>query len=289
MEHKKGRRFSMDKIVVYFLLLVVSFMVLMPLYYLLITSFKTFQESIGAFSWLPNQVNLDNFKYVLNLPDFHLFRYFFNTMYVFVIKTSAMLLTCSLAAFGFARYNFRYKELIFLVLMSVLMIPGEILTIPFYEFYLGMNLMDTYVPLYLSGFFAADIFIIFLFRQFFVSVPSSLFEAARIDGCSEMGSFFRIMLPLSKPVIITMVLLYFSGTYNDIYTPNLYLFTEEKWVMAQGLKTIEDLFHTGSADSLVPFNYVSAATIMAIVPMFIVFFWGQKFFVEGVSTSGIKG
>lgn len=278
-----------SQFITYSLLIITSIIVMLPFYYLIMTSFKTFQESIAEFKWFPGQINLKNYRDVLGLEEFRIVRYFFNTMHIFVLKTIGTLLTCSIAAYGFVRYNFKYKELIFIIMMSVLMLPGELLTIPFYEVFINLNWMDTYKPFYVGTFFATDIFAIFLFRQFFKSVPSSLFESARIDGCSEFRMFLQIMLPLSKPVLITMFLLYFTGTYNDIYGPSLYILSEDKYTLAQSIGIIENMYNTGSRDFLVPWNLVSAATVLSIIPVFIVFFSGQKYFIEGISTAGIKG
>lgn len=285
----RKRNKTKSKIFIYIMLVLISITLLMPLYYLIITSFKTFQESIEEFKWLPAQWNFNNYKEVLAMEEFKFFKFFFNTLYIFGMKTASTVITCSLAAYGFARFKFKYKEVIFMILLSVLMIPGEIVTIPMYEIFIDLGLMDTYVPMYIGGFFATDIFAIFLFRQFFVSVPDSLFEAARIDGCSEFRAFTRIMIPLSKPVIVTLVLLYFSGTYNDIYGPTLYILSDSKYTVAQSIRLIENLYNTGSHTFIVPFNLVASATVIAVIPMFILFFVGQKHFVEGVSTSGIKG
>mgnify|MGYP000858263161 CR=1 FL=1 len=273
----------------YILLVITSIILMLPLYYLIITSFKTFQESIAEFKWLPSQFNFDNYKEVLSMEEFRIVRYFLNTMYIIVLKTGGALLTCSIAAYGFVRYQYKYKELIFSIFMSVLMLPVELLTIPYYEIFLKLNWMDSYKPMYISAFFATDVFAIFLFRQFFRSVPNSLFEAARIDGCGEFRMYLRIMLPLSKPVFITMFLLYFTGTYNDIYQPTLYILSEEKYTLSQSIQLIENLYNTGSRDYLVPWNLVSAATFISIIPVIAVFFTGQKYFIEGVATAGIKG
>jgi len=287
--NKMSTNNNIYKVGAYVALTITSIIVMLPLYYLIITSFKTFQESIAEFKWFPASFNFDNYRTVLNMKDFRLFRYFVNTMFIFIMKTAGTLFSCSVAAYGFVRYRFKYKELIFALLMSVLMLPGEILTIPFYEVFIKLNWMDSYKPLYIGSFFATDIFAIFLFRQFFKSVPGSLFEAARIDGCGEFRMFLQIMLPLSKPVLITMFLLYFTGTYNDIYGPSLYILSENKYTLAQSIKIIETMYDTGSKDYLVPWNLVSAATVLSIIPVFIVFFAGQRYFVEGVSMTGIKG
>ncbi len=286
---KKNNNLKSNNLVVLTLLILFSIIVIIPFYYLIMTSFKTFQESIAEFKWVPSQFNFQNYKTVLEMEEFKIGRYFLNTIYIIFMRCVGTLMTCSLVAFGFVRYKFKYKEVIFVAFMSVLLLPGELLTIPFYEVFLKLNWMDTYKPLIAGTFFATDIFAIFLFRQFFKSVPSTLFESARIDGCSEFRMFLQIMLPLSKPVLITMFLLYFTGTYNDIYGPTLYILSEDKYTVAQSLGLIENLYNTGSRDFLVPWNLVSAATIVSIIPVLFVFFAGQKYFIEGVATSGIKG
>ena len=258
MKRKKKRksRLKGSKTLVVTFLIIFSIIVLIPFYYLIMTSFKTFQESIAEFKWLPGQFNFENYKLVLDMDDFKIGRYFLNTIFIIFMRCVGTLATCSLVAFGFVRYKFKYKEVIFVIFMSVLLLPGELLTIPFYEVFLKLNWMDTYKPLYAGTFFATDIFAIFLFRQFFRSVPSTLFESARIDGCSEFRMFLQIMIPLSKPVLITMFLLYFTGTYNDIYGPTLYILSEDKYTVAQSLGLIENLYNTGSRDFLVSWNLV---------------------------------
>jgi multiple sugar transport system permease protein len=273
----------------YGLLTLLAIIILLPFYYLVITSFKTFEESIAEFTWVPQQWSLRNFKEVLALPDFHLLNYFINTVMIFFLKTAGTLFTCTLAGYAFVRYHFKFKELIFSILMAVLLLPGELLTIPMYEAFLNLGWIDTFNPLVVPAWFATDVFAIFLFRQFFLTVPASLFEAARIDGASEWRILWQIMVPLCKPVFVTLILLYFTGTYNDIYGPTLYLVSDSNYTVAQGLGLIESLYSTGSQDFVVPLNLVGAATLLSIVPVLLFFMVGQRYFVEGISTTGLKG
>jgi ABC-type glycerol-3-phosphate transport system permease component len=275
--------------VLYSILIVLSVILLLPLYYLLITSFKTFNEVIGPLTWLPENFMLNNFRELFMMDEFYIVRFFSNTMLIFVLKSIGTVASCSLAAYGFVKYNFKYKNVIFAIMLTVIMLPGELLTIPMYEIYMNIGWFDTYKPFYVATFFATDIFMLFLFRQFFMSVPRELFQAAQIDGASEFSIYHRIMLPLSKPVIVTCLLLYFTGTYNDIYTPMLYLASTENYTMAQGIRNIESLFNSGSRDYIVPWNIVSAATLLSLLPVLVLFFFAQKQFVEGVATTGIKG
>ncbi len=277
------------RIVVTTILVLCSVMMMLPLYYLLITSFKTLAEAIGPFTWWPQTWTLGNFKEIFEIEWFQIGRFFGNTMFIVLVKSRATMITCSLVAYGFVRYRYKYKEVFFAILMGALLIPGELLTIPQYEIYIKLGWMDTYYPMTVSCFFATDIFAIFLFRQFFGGVPTDLFEAARVDGCSEWRAFWNIMLPLTKPVFVTLFLLYFIGTYNDVYSANLYLLSEDKYTIAQGLQMIQNMFNNGARDHMIPWNTLSAATLVAITPVIALFAVGQKQFIEGMATTGIKG
>ncbi len=283
------RALSRLDLVLYTLLVVSSILLMLPLVSLILTSFKTFNEAVGPFKWIPAQFNLENYREVFKLRDFNYWNYLGNTMLIFVLKTAGTLVSCTLAAYGYVRFEYRYKNIFFALLLTVIMLPGELLTIPMYEVYLKLGWYDTYYPLYLATYFGTDVFMIFLFRQFFMSIPKELFEAAQIDGASEFQMYRRIMIPLSRPAIITCVLLYFTGTYNDIYTPLLYISSPQKYTMAQGLRAIESIFNNGSRDYIVPWNLVSAATVLSLIPVLLVFVIAQRQFMEGVSRSGIKG
>jgi multiple sugar transport system permease protein len=211
-------------------------------------------------------------------------------MIVFLLKAVGTTLTCSMAAYGFVRFKFPGKSIIFIILMSALMIPGELLGVPIFEFMVNTGLREVFwIPLWIGAWFGTDIFVIFLFRQFFGSVPKELFEAAKMDGCSEFGAFFRIMVPLSKPVFTTVILLYFVGTYNDLYGPALYVTNDSQRLMANSINMFETMFQSGSSSYIVPWNYVSVATIIGMIPVFIIFTLAQRQFIESVAGVGMKG
>ena len=274
----------------YTLLVFSSVLLMLPLVSLLLTSFKTFEESVGPFKWIPAQLNFKNYEAVFKLRDFNYLNYLGNTLLIFALKTTGTLISCTLAAYGFMRFNFRYKGAIFALLLTVILLPGELLTIPMYEVYLKLGWYDTYYPLFVASYFGTDVFMIFFFRQFFMGIPKELFEAAQIDGATEFQMYRRIMLPLSRPAIVTCLLLYFTSTYNDLYAPLLYISSPEKYTMSQGLRAIEGLFTAGvSRDSIVPWNLVSAATVLSLIPVLILFLIAQRQFLEGAARSGIKG
>ena len=270
-------------------LIVTSLMLLLPLLSLILTSFKTFEEAIGVYRWFPKQFNFNNYREIFALENFNYWLYFRNTMFIFVMKALGTILTCTLTAYALIRFNVKFKSLWFTIMLSVILLPGELLAIPMYQFYLGVGWFDTYYPLFTACFFATDVFMIFLFRQFFMSVPKELFEAAEVDGASEFKIYWRILMPLSRPAILTCLILYFTGTYNELYGPMLYLSSPSKWTMAQGIKSIEDVFNLGPRDYIVPWNLVSSATLLSLIPVLVLFFIAQKQFMESVARTGIKG
>jgi len=270
-------------------LIVTSLMLLLPLLSLILTSFKTFEEAIGVYRWFPKQFNFNNYREIFELENFNYWLYFRNTMFIFVMKAVGTILTCTLTAYALIRFNVKFKSLWFTIMLSVILLPGELLAIPMYQFYLGVGWFDTYYPLFTACFFATDVFMIFLFRQFFMSIPKELFEAAEVDGASEFKIYWRILMPLSRPAILTCLILYFTGTYNELYGPMLYLSSPSKWTMAQGIKSIEDVFNLGPRDYIVPWNLVSSATLLSLIPVVFLFFIAQKQFMESVARTGIKG
>ncbi len=281
---------KMDSKWVYIPLVIFAIIALLPLYYLIITSFKSFDEaSTQATMWPQSNALIDNIRFVLTYPDYKVIRMFLNTMFIFALKTCGTVFTCSLVAYGFAMYKFPFKKIIFFVLLATMMIPGEILGIPIYEFMVNTGLKEiAYIPLWISAWFATDVFMIFLFRQFFQTIPKPLIEAARMDGYGEFRIFFKIVVPLNIPVFVTVILLYFIGTYNDLYGPALYISQKSNWVMANSIVIFENLYRSGSSSYIVPWNYVSVASLIALVPEVLLFAFMQKQFMESVAGAGIK-
>jgi multiple sugar transport system permease protein len=289
--YEKGRKALISRIVNYILLIGFSLIALLPFYYLVITAMKDLNEASTMATMFPHSFALfDNIKFVLSYPDYNVLRMFANTMFITLMKTAGTLITCSMAAYAFAMYKFPGKKVIFFVMLSTMMIPGELLGIPIYEFMVNSGLKEVaYIPLWIAAWFGTDVFIIFLFRQFFLSVPKPLIEAARMDGYGEIAIFFKVVMPLNVPVITTVVLLYFVGTYNDLYGPALYITDKSAWVMANSISMFETIFRSGSSTYLVPWNYVSVACIIALIPVILLFSFTQKKFMQSVAGVGIKG
>jgi len=289
MRINMNRKSLKVKIFLYSCLVLLSLSLLLPLASLILTSFKTFDESVGVYKWIPNQFNFNNYRDVFALQDFNYWTYLRNTLLIFVLKAVGTVLTCTLTAYGLVRFNVKYRNIVFTVLLSVILLPGELLAIPMYQMYLSVGWFDTYYPLFTACYFGTDVFMIFMFRQFFMSIPKELFEAAETDGASEFKIYSRILLPLSRPAIMTCLILYFTGTYNDLYGPLIYISSHDKWTMAQGIKSIEDIFNLGPRDYIVPWNLVSAATLLSLIPVLLVFGFAQKQFMDSMARTGIKG
>ena len=271
---KLKRRKKIRKNLIYIPLVFFAIIALLPLYYLIITAFKSLDEASTQATMWPQTFELfKNIKFVISHPEYNIGRMFLNTMFIFVLKALGTTITCSLVAYGFAMYKFPKKNIIFFVLLSTMMIPGELLNI----------------PLWIATWFATDVFIIFLFRQFFLGMKKELIEAARIDGYNEFQIFFKIVMPINKNVFATVIILYFIGTYNDLYGPALYITKQQNRVMANSISIFENLYSSGSSSFLVPWNYVSVAALIGMIPEILLFIVMQKTFMESVSGVEVKG
>ena len=291
LKKKQRRKKNFKNNLIYIPLVFFAIVAILPLYYLVITAFKGLEEASTQATMWPKTFDLiNNIKFVLSYPTYNVGRMFLNTMFIFVLKAVGTTITCSLAAWGFAAYKFPKKNWIFFVLLATMMIPGELLNIPIYEFMVNTGLKQVvYIPLWIATWFATDVFIIFLFRQFFLGMKKELIEAARLDGYNELQIFFKIVLPINKNVVVTVIILYFIGTYNDLYGPALYITKQQNWVMANSITIFENLYKSGSSSYLVPWNYVSVAAIIGMIPEIILFAFMQKTFMESVAGVEVKG
>ncbi|MBQ7006407.1 MAG: carbohydrate ABC transporter permease, partial [Oscillospiraceae bacterium] len=187
----------------------------------------------------------------------------------------------SLAAYAFSRIKFPFKNFIFMLFMSSLMIPGAVTMIPKFLMFSKLNLVDTYWPLILPSVFGTT-FSIFLLKQFFVTIPVELEEAAVVDGCGKFRIWSTIMLPLSKPIIATLAVFQFQWSYNDFMGPLIYLNSAKKFTVQLGLAAFRSSFTTR-------YDLIMAGSMMALIPVLIIYAFGQKYIVKGIALSGIKG
>lgn len=261
-------------------LVLLSVAFLMPLYWLVSSSLKT-DAQIHAWppEWIPQPVTFENYTKALQAIPFG--RMLGNTLFVSGLTVLGTVLSCSLVAFGLAMMRWKGRDLLFYVLLATMMLPGQVTMVPLFVLFAKMGWVDSYAPLIVPHFFGGA-FSIFLMRQFFLGIPRDLSDAARIDGCSPWGIYSRIVMPLSKPVVATVALFAFLGAWNDYLGPLIYLAEPEKFTLSLGLATFNNQY--GSY----PGQLMAVATIMTL-PILLLFFFAQRTFIEGMTTSGIKG
>mgnify|MGYP002675046420 FL=1 len=282
---KNRRKIKKSTIVIDIILVISTCLVLLPIVTMVMTSLKTFEDvQMNPASLIPKEFTLKN--YVTVFTEFPFTQYLINTLFITITSTIGITLTSALVAYAFARFDFKYKGIIFAVMLSTIMIPGQILQIPLYEMYRGMGWINTYKPMIIPAFLGGGITNVFLIRQFFNSLPKSIFESAQIDGAGEFRIFATIAVPLSKAIIFTVAIFSFTASWNDFYSPLLYINDDKKYTLAYGLYIFFDKFKVGSYKA---WNIICAANLVVIVPIIVLYFFAQRYFVEGITLGGVKG
>ncbi len=267
------------KIVMYTALILLSLIILLPFFWMVSSSLKTSQDVFSVpMRWLPETIVWENFSEIWTKIPLLLF--FKNSFKLAIIITVLQVLTSSFAAYPFAKMNFPGKDIIFLCYVATIAVPWQVYMIPQFIIVRNMHLADTHLSLILMQAFTA--FGVFLMRQCYLGIPKELSEAARIDGLSEFGIYAKIMLPLSKPSIATLIIFTFVNTWNDYMGPMIYLNSNELKTIQLGLRMFITQY---SAD----YNLIMAAALVSLIPVGVLFLSMQRFFIEGVASSGIKG
>ncbi len=276
----RSRRRILTSTMVYHVLIIGSLFMILPFYWMVITAFKSFQEAI-AFppSWIPSQWRLRNFIDAWNAPDVTFGRYFFVSIVTAVASTAGTLATSALAAYAFAKMRFIGKGLFFYLVLAMMMVPGQALLIPNYIILDTLFWINTYQALIVP--WLASVFCIFLMRQFFMTIPDDLWDAAQIDGSGRFRYLVTVVLPLSRPVLITSGIFTFLASWNSLLWPLIVTNTPNMRTLMVGLQTF-----TQEAGS--KYNLLMAASTFAIVPVIILFFFLQRFFIQGIARTGLK-
>jgi multiple sugar transport system permease protein len=281
----RRQRARTSSLLTYAVLVVGSVVMLVPLAWMVLTSLKSYPEVIVSPPvWLPRTPRWGNYAEALTTFDFS--RYLRNSLFVCVTTIIGTLVTCTLAAYAFACLRARGRDLIFALLLSTMMLPAQVTIIPLFKLFASIGWINTFYPLIVPSFFATNVFAIFLLRQFFIAVPRDYIEAARIDGASELRILWSIFVPLSKPVLLTVAVFSFLGSWNDLWGPLIYLHDERLFTMPIGL--LNFIGTAGRAQGS-PWQLVMAVSTVMMIPVVILFFVAQKRFIEGIATSGIKG
>ena len=268
------------KAVIELILLVGATAVLLPLVWMLSTSLKTMgQVGVYPIEWIPDPVMWSNYPKALTTIDFAL--YTWNTVKVTFIGMAGVLISCSLAAYGFSRFRAPGLNIMFLLVLSTIMLPSQVTLIPVYIMFSKIKWVDTLKPLIVPTFFG-NAYDIFLLRQFFMTIPLEMDDAARIDGCNPLQTFWHVMLPMVKPALGTVAIFHFMYGWNDFFGPLIYLHHRRNWTLALGLQGFRQVYSTDT-------NLLMAASFVAALPCILLFFFAQRQFIQGVVISGVKG
>jgi multiple sugar transport system permease protein len=260
---------------------------MIPFVWTVMSSLKTSSELfLYPPTWLPAKPQPQNYAEVFNLVPFAMWTG--NTLIVALISTFGSVLSAALVGYAFARFRFPGRDLLFMITLSTMMLPVEVTLIPLYLLFSKIHWLDSFKPLIVPSFFGGGAFLIFLMRQFIMTLPKDLDEAARIDGASYLRIFWQIIMPLSVPALATAAILTFMGNWNEFLQPFLFLNSKDKYTLAIGIKYFQEV--AGQADSMEHKEHLlMAASVMMTAPIILLFFVSQRYFVRGIVMSGIKG
>lgn len=263
----------------YIVLILIAVIMVVPFLWMLSTSLKTQYDAVKIPPvWIPDPPQWEN--YVKLFTEQPMFQFMLNTIKIVFFVVLGQLFFSSLAAYSFARISFKGRNVVFFFYIATLMVPGQVTMIPTYLMFAKAGLTDNHLALILPAFFSA--FGVFLLRQFFMSLPRELEEAAEIDGCNPFMTYWRIMLPLVVPAMLTLGVFTLMNTWNDYMGPLIYLSSPEKYTMTLGIAYFKGIYTT-------QWNLVMAGSIVSVVPILIAYLCAQKYFIEGIAFSGVKG
>ncbi|MDO4283761.1 MAG: carbohydrate ABC transporter permease [Eubacteriales bacterium] len=270
------------KVIWYLILLTVSLLFCFPAVYMILTGFKTPQETV-VFppTLIPKVWTLNAYREGLSSGLFG--GYLRNSIFVSGMIVAGTVVSSALVGFGFARLRSRFRNLLFVVVLATMMIPSSVTLIPVYSMYASIGWIDTYLPLIVPAFAGGGAFSIFLTKQFFEGIPNEIVESAKIDGAGWMTIFLRMFLPNSKPVLLVVTIFAFVNSWNDFFTPLIFLIDPKKFTVAIGLNTFRNSY--GAAMDIAP---LMAMATLSVLPILVLFLVAQKYFVQGITTTGIK-
>ena len=281
LKEKKRKKRAVD-FFVYSCLLVLSIIFLFPIIWLLSNSLKS-MEQIFAFppGFFSGKLHWENCKEAFTFNSLPFGKFLLNSLYITILSMIGSVMSSALIAFGFSRVKWRGRDIIFYVVIITMIIPQEVLITPQFMLYNNLSLLDTYVPIILPWFFGKP-FYIFILRQFMMGIPRELDESAKIDGCSIMQLFWKIILPQSKASLIAVAIYALQDQWNNYLEPMVFINTLEKLPVSVGLSYFSSMYST-------QWQLVSAAAVIVALPLLILFIFLQKYFIQGVVVSGVKG
>ncbi|MGC9332563.1 MAG: carbohydrate ABC transporter permease [Anaerolineae bacterium] len=274
------RQTTLERMLIYLVLLIGAAVLMIPFFWMLSTSLKPLDEVFAyPIKWIPSRLVWQNYVEVFQRAPFA--RYILNTTYITLVGIIGNLMGSSLAAFSFARLRFRGKNVLFLVMLSTMMVPGWVTMIPTFVMFKYFGWLNSFKPLLVPAFFAQP-FYTFLLRQFFMGISRDLEDAARIDGCSTFRIFWQIMVPLARPALATVAIFSFFSHWNVLLGPLIYLQSQDKLTISVGILSFQSEQYANYANMM-------AAACISMLPCLVLFFFAQRLFIQGVVVTGVKG
>lgn len=279
---RRSRQRAIGRFFVYLVIIGGAIVVCAPFVWMISTSLKA-NADVFVFppQWIPNPAEWNNYPTALTTIPYS--SYLWNTIQITFLCLVGTLASNSLVAYAFARLRAPGRDVIFLLVLATMMLPYQVTMIPVFVLFSKLHWVNTYRPLIVPTFFAINAFGVFLLRQFFMSIPVEMDDAAKIDGCGVLGIFFRIILPLSRPALATLAIFTFLATWNDYLGPLIYLNDTNKWTLSLGLTNFMGMSGTTQ------WNLLMVATLATMLPCLLLFFFAQRMFIQGVVVSGVKG
>lgn len=282
---KKHKGKKITKLTIQYLIItIIGLILLFPIIFMFFASFKTNEEIFGTVNLLPSQFS---FKHYIDgwkgIGTMSYTKVFWNTFVLVIPTTLFTVVSCSLVAYGFARFKFPFKKTLFMLLIATLMLPNSVIIIPRYTLYNQFGWINTYMPFYIPALLACYPFFIFMIIQFLRGIPKELDQSAYIDGCGTFRTLLQILLPLMKPALFSAALFQFLWTYNDYFNTLVFINSVKKFPISLALRMSLD------SESVVVWGKMMAMSFVAVLPVMLLFFLAQKHFVEGIATSGLKG
>lgn len=283
----RAPRLRPSRLLLYVLLVLLAIMFSFPLIYTALYSLKTSEE---LFNYPPNLLPIapqfGNYLRVLSIDRVPVLRWTVNTLIVTILTTLGTVLSCAIVGYSFARFEYRGRGVLFFITLATLTLPAQVTLIPQFVLFYKLGWINTLEPLWVPAWFGGGAFGIFLMRQFFMTIPRDLDEAALIDGAGYLRTFWAVLLPLLKPPLITLAIITFIAAWSDYQNPLIYLNSPEKFTVSVGLQFFVNTPEVGGEPMQ---NLLMAACVMSMLPPVVAFFLGQKYFVQGVVMSGLKG
>ncbi|MBC7255266.1 MAG: carbohydrate ABC transporter permease [Chloroflexi bacterium] len=276
------------EILKYLVLVILAISFMLPFFWMFTSALKDMPQIYTVPPiWFPKPAYWENFYNAWTAFPFNTWLY--NTVVKYAVPvTVGTVLSSAIVAYGFARLQWRLRDILFAICLATMMVPGQVTLVPMFIVFKHLGWVGTMKPLVIPSFFGGGAWNIFLLRQFFMTLPLELSDAARIDGASEWGILFRIVMPLAKPALTVVALFRFMAAWNDYFGPLVYLARPQQWTLARGLERLRGgVYEVGSSRMAYP--YLMAVSTLITFPILLAFFFAQRTFIEGISLTGIKG